>query len=106
MGVVDTIVVGQLAPHELAHQALGWTLNGPALLGGVGLLLGVQVQTARAIGGGARSGLGGIWRRGIVMGLIAGAVVCILVWTSAAAALQGFGVAAALARRGAAVAAV
>jgi len=106
MGVVDTVVVGQLAPHELAHQALGWTLNGPALLGGVGLLLGVQVQTARAIGGGATAGLGVVWRRGIVIGLVAGAVVCILIWTSAAAVLQGLGVAVTLARRGAAVAAV
>ena len=24
MGVVDSIVVGQLAPRELPHQALGW----------------------------------------------------------------------------------
>ena len=24
MGVVDAIVVGQLAPSELPHQALGW----------------------------------------------------------------------------------
>ena len=40
MGVVDAVVVGQSAPGELAHQALGWTINGPALLGGIGLLFG------------------------------------------------------------------
>ena len=34
MGITDTVVVGQFAPGELAALGLGWTLNGPALMGG------------------------------------------------------------------------
>jgi len=58
MGVTDAIVVGQLAPHELAWQQLGWVFNGPAMFGGIGLLLGVQVLAARAIGAGTPSEAG------------------------------------------------
>jgi MATE family multidrug resistance protein len=29
MALVDTIVVGQLAPDELPHQALGWAPTAP-----------------------------------------------------------------------------
>jgi MATE family multidrug resistance protein len=106
MGLVDTIVVGQLAPRELAHQALGWTINGPALIGGVSLLLGVQVLAARAIGAGDPAAAGVFWRRGLVIALTAGAAVCVLVWTAAAPLLLALGVEPELARRGAAVAAV
>ena len=72
MGLVDTVVVGQIAPHELAHQALGWTINGPALIGGIGLLLGVQVLAARVIGEGRREAAGAIWRRGLITAGAAG----------------------------------
>jgi len=106
MGVVDMIVVGQLRPGELAHQALGWSLNGPALLGGIGLLLGVQVLAARAVGAGQVDAAGPIWRRGLVIALVAGAVVCAVVWLAAGPMLQALGVEPVLARRGAAVAAV
>src|SRR5690242_3048908 len=58
MGVTDTVVVGQFAPSELAALGLGWTLNGPALLGGFGLLLGVQVLAARVAGEGNRAAAG------------------------------------------------
>lgn len=106
MGLVDAIIVGQLAPNELAYQVLGWTLNGPALLGGLGLLLGVQVLTARAVGAGAASAVGSIWRRGLVTAVTAGAIVCATVWWVSAPLLQMFGVEATLAVRSAGVASI
>ena len=50
MGIVDTIMVGQLAPHQLADLALGWAPTGVVLVTGLGLLTGVQVLGARALG--------------------------------------------------------
>src|SRR3989442_3293217 len=71
MGLVDVVVIGQLAPTELAHQALGWTINGPALLGGIGLLFGVQLLTARLVGAGRAGETGAIWRRGLTVAVAA-----------------------------------
>ena len=39
MGLCDVIVVGQLAPAELSHQALGWSFTGVALVTGIGAQL-------------------------------------------------------------------
>src|SRR5690348_18331251 len=50
MGVCDAMVVGRLAPDELPHQALGWAPTAVLLVSGIGLLLGVQVLGARALG--------------------------------------------------------
>lgn len=72
MAVTDIVVVGQLAPDELADQALGWAPTGVALVAGIGLLTGVQVLAARAIGEGAPAKAGGAWRRGVLLGLFAG----------------------------------
>src|SRR5262249_4674495 len=80
MGVVDTVVVGQLASTQLAHQALGWSLNGPALIGGIGLLFGVQVLTARAVGAGRESEAVTVWRRGLVIAVVAGCILCGAYW--------------------------
>lgn len=106
MGVVDTIVVGRFAPGQLAHQALGWTITGPALLGGIGLLLGVQVLVAQAMGAGEAERCGAVWRRGLVIALIAGLAVCLVVWSGAGGLLRAFGVEPVLARRGAVVGAI
>ena len=43
MALVDVIVVGQLAPDELPHQALGWAPTAVFLVAAIGLLQGVQV---------------------------------------------------------------
>jgi MATE family multidrug resistance protein len=75
MGVTDVIMVGQLAPAELADQALGWAPTGVAIVAGIGLLTGVQVLAARGIGAGRAHEAGGAWRRGVQIALAAG-VVC------------------------------
>jgi len=106
MGVVDAMVVGQLAPRELAHQGLAWTVTGPAVHGGIGLLLGVQVLAARALGADQRQEAGGIWRRGLVISAASGLLVCALVTTAGSPLFIVFGIAPPLAERAAAVAAV
>jgi MATE family multidrug resistance protein len=106
MGVVDTVAVGQLAPRDLAAQSLGWVINGPALIGGLGLLLGVQILTARAAGSGNEGTALAIWKRGLVVGVVAGVLVCAIVWGVGPRLLGGLGVPGGLAARGARVAAV
>jgi multidrug resistance protein, MATE family len=82
MGVADTIVVGQLAPAELPAFALGWAPTGVLLVTGIGLLMGVQLLTARAIGEGRPEHAGAVWRRGLVIsawtGVVSGAGLALL----------------------------
>ena len=80
MGVTDTIVVGQLAPTELSHLALGWAPTGVMLVSGIGLLMGVQVLAARALGEGRPMDAGAVWRRGVVLGFATGVVASLLLW--------------------------
>lgn len=72
MGIADTVVVGQLAPDELPALALGWAPTGVFLVTGIGLLMGVQVLTARAIGERRLEDAGMILRRGLVIACAAG----------------------------------
>ena len=72
MGLCDMIVVGQLAAHELPHQALAWAPTGVLLVSGIGMLLGVQVLAARAIGAGEPRAAGAAWRAGMVISLVTG----------------------------------
>lgn len=97
MSVVDVMVVGQFAPAQLPYQALGWAPIGVVTVGGIGLLTGVQVLGARALGAGARHDAGGAWRRGLVVALFAGACALALLWTVGADAFCSFGIAAELA---------
>ena len=75
MGIADTVVVGQLAPTDLPALALGWAPTGVLLVTGIGLLMGVQVLTARAIGEGRPADAGAVWRRGLAIAAVAG-IVC------------------------------
>jgi MATE family multidrug resistance protein len=75
MGVADTVVVGRLAPAELPSLALGWSPTGMLLVSGIGLLIGVQVLVARAIGEGNPAHAGAVWRRGLVVAAVSG-IVC------------------------------
>ena len=97
MGVVDVMVVGQIVPHELPHQALGWAPIGVLLVTGIGLLTGVQVLAARAVGAGAPAEAGSAWRRGLVISALAGAAAVALVWLLGERQYTAFGIAPALA---------
>ncbi len=104
MGITDTVVVGQLAPAELPALALGWAPTGVMLVGGIGLLMGVQVLTARAVGEERSAEAGAIWRRGLVLALGAGIVGSACLVTLVEPLLDVFGIDPALARASAGVA--
>jgi MATE family multidrug resistance protein len=93
MGIVDVMVVGQLAPHELPHQALGWAPTAIMLVSAVGLLTGVQVLAARTLGEGRPEQAGSVWRRGLVVGVSAGALATLCMWAGGARVLTLFGIA-------------
>lgn len=103
MGIVDTIIVGQLAPRELPFLALGWAPTGVLLVAGIGLLLGVQVLAARAIGEGNPTYAGAIWRRGLALGVATGLVSALALFFGAAPLLRALGVEADLIEGSAAV---
>jgi MATE family multidrug resistance protein len=92
MGIVDTILVGQLAPHELPFLALGWAPTAIFVVGGIGLLTGVQVLAARVIGEGRADAAGTVWRRGIALSVAFGAACTFALLLSAAPLLRLFGV--------------
>ena len=66
MGLTDAIVVGNYAGRELALHSLAWAPSSVVVTTAVGLLLGVQVMTARLIGEGRRAEAGAVLRRGLV----------------------------------------
>lgn len=66
MGLTDAIVVGRYSAEQLAFHALGWAPTATILTMAVGLLMGVQVMTARYLGEGRREQTGAVLRRGIV----------------------------------------
>src|SRR5215470_8352865 len=72
MALTDVIVVGQIAPAQLPHQALGWAPTAVFLVAAIGLLQGVQVLAARSLGEGNPQGAGVVLRRGLVLALVAG----------------------------------
>ncbi|WP_309088574.1 MATE family efflux transporter [Phenylobacterium sp.] len=65
MGLTDAVVVGRFSARELGYHALGWAPTSVILTALVGLLVGVQVMTARAIGEGRRERTGAVLRRGL-----------------------------------------
>ncbi|WP_255500736.1 MATE family efflux transporter [Caulobacter sp. 17J80-11] len=68
MGLTDAIVVGRHSAEQLGFHALGWAPTSVMLTTAVGVLLGVQVMTARRIGEGRRDLTGAVLRRGLVYG--------------------------------------
>ncbi|MFN3288792.1 MAG: MATE family efflux transporter [Sphingomonadaceae bacterium] len=93
MGVSDAIVVGRHSAVELGYHALGWSLTAIVLVGGIGLLLGTQVLTARHRGAGRPERTGAVLQRGIGDALVIGLV------STAALHLAGIGIARAVAGR-------
>ncbi|HRE44286.1 MAG TPA: MATE family efflux transporter [Terricaulis sp.] len=77
MALVDVIAVGQLAPAELPHQALGWAPTAVFLVAGIGLLQGVQVLAARAMGEGNPQGAGMALRRGLIIAIVTGIIAAV-----------------------------
>jgi multidrug resistance protein, MATE family len=104
MGIADTVMVGQMAPTELSHQALGWAPTGPFLVAGIGLLAGVQVLGAQAIGAGKPEHAGAAFKLGLVLALAAGLFSAALIWLAGPDLLTIFGVKPALAEPAAGVA--
>ena len=92
MGVVDVMVVGQMAPAELPYYALARAPAGVLMVTGIGLLTGVQVLSARAIGEGVPHDAGGAWRRGLVVAAAAGALALSLIWLGGNRLLTAFGI--------------
>lgn len=92
MSVVDVMVVGQFAPAELPYQALGWSPINVLTVGGIGLLTGVQVLAARALGEGVPAEAGGAWRRGLVISTVAGGLAVSLLWLLGERVFTVFGI--------------
>jgi MATE family multidrug resistance protein len=65
MGLTDAIVVGNYSSRELAYSSLALAPTSIMVTTAVGLLLGVQVMTARRIGEGRRDEAGAVLRRGL-----------------------------------------
>src|ERR1700750_3514591 len=64
MGLSDSIVVGRYSATQLGYHALGWAPTSVVVTMAIGLLTGIQVMTARAIGEGRRNETGAVLRRG------------------------------------------
>jgi MATE family multidrug resistance protein len=92
MSVVDVMVVGQLAPTELGWQALGWAPVHVLTVSGIGLLYGVQVLAARAVGASDRARAGGAWRRGVLLAAASGMLAMGLVWLTSGHLFAAFGI--------------
>ncbi len=74
MGLSDAIVVGRYSATQLGYHALGWAPSSVVVTMAIGLLSGVQVMTARAIGEGRRHQTGAVLRRGLSYALWVGLV--------------------------------
>src|ERR1700753_2199595 len=66
MGLTDAVVVGRYSATQLGYHALGWAPSSIVITMALGLLTGIQVMTARAIGEGRRHETGAVLRRGLV----------------------------------------
>ena len=106
MGLVDSIVVGRESPTELAELALAWSLNGTAMVGLMGLLIGVQVLSARRFGEGRPEAIGAIWRRGVVWAISVGIALALVLQFGALWAMEHLGQKPELARGAASCAAI
>jgi MATE family multidrug resistance protein len=93
MAIVDVIVVGQLAPDELPHQALGWAPTAVFLVAAIGLLQGVQVLAARCLGEKKPEAAGVVLRRGLVLAFVAGLASALLMWAAGERLFTVFGIA-------------
>ena len=78
MGLTDAIVVGHYSSTELAYHSLAWAPSSIILTTAVGLMIGVQVMTARMRGEGRYNEIGGVLRRGMIYSMVIGVVAMVL----------------------------
>ena len=74
MGFTDTVVVGRYSAEQLGFHAMGMAPTSVVVTLVVGLLVGVQVMTARAVGEGRMHEAGAVLRRGLVYAFSIGGV--------------------------------
>ncbi|MFZ4164710.1 MATE family efflux transporter [Brevundimonas sp. NPDC058933] len=91
MGLTDAIVVGHYASRELAYHSLAWAPSSVVLTTAVGLMMGVQVMTARLLGEGRKDEVGAVLRRGMVYALQIGVVSMIALMLLGPFGLQHMG---------------
>lgn len=106
MGIVDTVVVGRLAPADLPALAIGWAPTSVLLVTGIGLLMGVQVLAARAIGEGRPADAGIAWKRGLGIAAVFGVASAAVLAVAVEPLLAAFGIERSLAHASAEVAAI
>ena len=80
MGLTDVIVVGNWSSEELAYSSLALAPMSIVVTTAVGLMMGVQVMTARMLGEGRRAEVGAVLRRGMVYSLQLGVGAMIVLW--------------------------
>ena len=78
MGLTDAIVVGHHSSKELAYHSLAWAPSSVILTTAVGLMMGVQVMTARMRGEGRLEEIGPVLRRGLIYSLQIGVAAMVL----------------------------
>lgn len=91
MGLTDAIVVGHYASRELAFHSLAWAPSSVVLTTAVGLMMGVQVMTARLLGEGRKDEVGAVLRRGMVYALQIGFISMIALMALGPFGLQHMG---------------
>lgn len=78
MGLTDAIVVGHYSARELGFHAMAWAPSSIFVTMIVGLLTGVQVMTARALGAERPHDTGAVLRRGLVYAAWLGTISAIV----------------------------
>lgn len=93
MGLTDVIVVGNWSSEELAYSSLALAPLSILVTTAVGLMMGVQVMTARLLGEGRRAEVGGVLRRGMTYSLQLGIGAMLVLFVLGPIALQHLGLA-------------
>jgi MATE family multidrug resistance protein len=91
MGLSDAIVVGRYSATELGYHALAWAPTSVVVTMAIGLLTGVQVMTARAVGEGRRHETGAVLRRGLSYSLWIGMASTLFLVAAGPAFLHAIG---------------
>ncbi|ENZ81696.1 MULTISPECIES: MATE family efflux transporter [Caulobacter] len=91
MGLTDAIVVGHYSARQLGFHAMAWAPSSVLITMSIGLLVGVQVMTARAIGAGKPHETGAVLRRGLVYGAWIGVVGAVVLAAFGPLFLRGLG---------------